>query len=286
MSKITSLTDEQKELCKEYADKWIKVGLDTGEIDVPESLSALKEAYENVQMTFPEKHEVYDSPSAAIKAMKEKYDVDVTPNDFIYGAHDSPWVAFYNYFDEVLGLDNIHDKINPFVRLAKSCGWVLLFDELVVLTRKPTHLRFDNQNRAHCDHDFAIKFADDTGVTVWHGQAVPQEWIFDKSSIDAEVLLRWENIEQRRCACEIVGWAEVLEHLNSTVIDKDEDTTIGILYEIDLPDSGKEKLLVATDPNTGKPVGLPVPPEVNTAKEANSWTYGINAVDFKPEFRV
>ena len=283
--KIDKLTEDQTSLFPSYVEKWTSVGLSTDPIDVQESLSALRQAYENVDVPFPEKYEIYDSPFQAVRAMKEKYGLDITPSDFIYGAHDSPWVSFYSYFDNVLNID-IHKKIDPFVRLAKSCGWVLLFDELVVLTKKPIYIKFDNQNRTHCDNDYAIKYADDTGVAIWHGQIIPAKWILDKSTITPDVILHWENIEQRRCACEIIGWANVLKHLDSKVIDEDGDPTVGTLYEVDLPDSGKEKLLVAVDPNTDKLVGLPVPNEINTALEANSWTYGIEKFDFKPDFRV
>lgn len=283
--KINNLTDEQKALFSTYVDKWTKIGLSTDPIDVQESLSALRQGYENVNIPFPEKYEVYDSPFQAIHFMKEKYGLDITPNDFIYGAHDSPWVSFYSYFDEVLNID-IHDKIDPFIRLAKSCGWVLLFDELVVLTKKPIHIKFDDQNRVHCADDYAIKYADDAGVAIWHGQMIPSDWIFDKSTITPDILLHWENIEQRRCACEIIGWATVLKQLNAKVIDADEDPTIGKLLEVDLPDAGTEKFLLAIDPNTGKEVGLPVPEEMKTALEANSWTYGIDKFEFKPDFRV
>jgi internalin A len=162
----------------------------------------------------------------------------------------------------------------------------LLFDELVVLTRKPVHIKFDAQNRTHCDNDYAIKYPDNTGVAIWHGQMIPPEWIFDKSTITPDVLLHWKNIEQRRCSCEIIGWSNVLKLLNSKVIDKDPDPTIGTLLEVELPDSGNEKFLLALDPNTNKEVGLPVPNEMKTALEANSWTYNIPKFEFKPDFRV
>ena len=74
--------------------------------------------------------------------------------------------------------------------------------------------------------------------------------------------------------------------MDSVVIDKDEDETIGTLMEVNIPDIGKEKFLVAVDPNVGKRVGLPVPPEMETALQANSWTYGIDPFEFKPNFRV
>ena len=99
-------------------------------------------------------------------------------------------------------------------------------------------------------------------------------------------MFKHPNIEQRRCACEIIEWAQVLKHLDAQVIDKDPDETIGTLLEVSLPDSGQEKFLLALDPNVNKLVGIPVPFEMKTALQANSWTYGIEEFDFKPTFRV
>ncbi len=282
---LTSLTAEQEARFPEYVDKWLAIGLSTEDIDVEESLAALKDIYEQSDLTYPDKYEVYDSPFAAVKAMKEKYDIDVYPKDFIYGCHEAAALSFYDFFIENTDIQ-ITDKIKPFMRLAKACGWVLMFDELVVLTQKPVSITWDTDKRLHAEDDFAIKFRDGTGIASWHGTRIPSEWIQDKSNITPDICLHWSNIEQRRSACEILGWANVLDQLNAETIDEDEDDTIGKLVEVELPDAGKEKFLIATDPNTGNPVGLPVPSDMETARQANSWTYGMRGEEFNPDFRV
>lgn len=282
---LTSLTAEQEARFPEYVDKWLAIGLSTEDIDETESLAALKDIYEQSDLTYPDKHEVYDSPFAAVKAMKEKYDIDVYPKDFIYGCHEAAALSFYDFFIENTDIQ-ITDKIKPFMRLARSCGWVLMFDELVVLTQKPVSITWDTDKRLHAEDDFAIKFRDGTGIASWHGTRIPSEWIQDKSTITPDICLHWSNIEQRRSACEILGWTSVLDQLNAKTINEDEDPTIGKLVEVELPDAGTERFLIAKDPNTGNPVGLPVPSSMETALEANSWTYGQNPDEFKPDFRV
>lgn len=282
---ITSLSEEQVAKFDHYVKKWIEIGISTSPIDVEKSLAALRQAYENVGLTFPDKYEVYDSPIAIIDAMKEKYNIDVNINNFLFGSHEATWLSFYNYFQEVCGIKEC-DKLNPFMELALHCGWVLAFDELVVLSKKPIHIKFDDENRTHCEDDYAIKYADNTGVAMWHGTRIPAEWVLDKSTITPEVCLQWEDVEQRRCACEIIGWANVLESLHAKTIDEDSDPTVGTLVEVDLPGVGVERFLIALDPNTERNVGLPVPKEMNTALEANSWTYGLDIKEFKPSFRV
>ena len=72
----------------------------------------------------------------------------------------------------------------------------------------------------------------------WHGQSIPDWWISEKGKLTPEIALRWDNVEQRRSACEILGWANVLEHpsLNPRIIDQDLPH-IGTLIEVDLPDA-------------------------------------------------
>lgn len=280
-----NLTVEQEAMLSTYRDKWLKIGLSTEPVNLPKAVEAAKLAYEIAGLDVPKKYEIYDSPSEAITEMKVRYGLDISVHDFVFGAHDAPWLSFYNYLSEVISIGACK-KAQGLMELAENAGWCLFFDDLVVFTHRPSNIKFDDQQRTHCEDDYAIKYRDGTGVTVWHGIAVPEEWIFNKSTITPDVMLHHPNTEQRRAACEIVGWATVLEHLDAKLIDKDPDETVGSLMEVDLPDIGTERFLVALDPNVKKIVGLPVPPEMKTALEANSWTYGIDSVDFKPDFRV
>lgn len=282
---ITNLTPEQESQLEVYRDKWIDIGLSTDRIDMSKMHEIIEELYSQANLEAPENVEVYESPFAAIKAMKEKYDMDVHVYDFTYGAHDAAWLSFFEYFKDVMEVEEC-ERLSPLIEFSKNSGWALFYDELVVLTEKPIMIKFDENNQTHCEDDFAIKYSDNTGVAIWHSQQIPSEWIFDKKTITPEVVLHWENIEQRRCACEILGWAQVIEMLNAETIDKDADPTIGTLVSVNLPDIGEEKFLLAMDPNTSGLVGLPVPAEMKTALEANSWTYGIDKFDFKPDIRV
>ena len=59
-------------------------------------------------------------------------------------------------------------------------------------------------------------------------------------SLDPAIALTWENVEQRRCAAEIIGWDRVLNELPIRPIDTDPDPQVGALIEVDLPDIGTE----------------------------------------------
>ena len=92
--------------------------------------------------------------------------------------------------------------------------------------------------------------------------------------------------EERRAACEILGWANILRELDAKVINEDGDPEIGTLVEVDLPDIGKEKFLRVLC-GTKREFALPVPPDMKTALQANAWTFGMDIKDFVvPEVRT
>ena len=106
---------------------------------------------------------------------------------------------------------------------------------------------------------------------MWHGVRIPDAWL--KTKPTAKEALTWPNIEQRRCAAEIVGWAAIMNELKPRVIDTD-DPEIGELLEVDLPEAPKSRFLRVRC-GTGRLFCLPVPVEMKTALEANCWTYDV-----------
>jgi hypothetical protein len=120
----------------------------------------------------------------------------------------------------------------------------------------------------------------------WHGVSVPPEWITDRASLTADIALKHDNIEQRRAACEIIGWARILDELKAKTIDKDADPEIGELLLVSLPDAPREKFLRVRC-GTGRYFAIPMPSHVKTALEGNAWSYGIEPDLLKnKEFRT
>ena len=112
----------------------------------------------------------------------------------------------------------------------------------------------------------------------WHGVLVPAEWILTKS-ITPQAALTWPNIEQRRAACEILGWGNIMGQLDARLIDKNESAYIGTLWEANIPDSGPEKFLQVKCGTGRENIFLPVARDLTTALSANAWLWGSNGVD-------
>jgi hypothetical protein len=113
---------------------------------------------------------------------------------------------------------------------------------------------------------------------------VPSQF-FD-GSLDAKTAITWDNVEQRRAACEIVGWHNILDELNAVTIEKHRNAMAGELLEVELPDVGREKFLRVRC-GTGRDFALPVPPGMESVEQAQRWLNFIpDDVSFLPETRT
>ncbi|MEQ1689386.1 MAG: DUF6745 domain-containing protein, partial [Sphingopyxis sp.] len=207
-------------------------------------------------------------------------------NSYQGGAYWGSFDCYLTAFRDVLGLRLPgHEKYDAWERASIHGTFRVMHAEFCIVSDFPEVLRIDDQNRPHCEFGPSHRWRDGWELYHWHGVRIPDEWILDKS-LDAKTAITWSNIEQRRAACEIVGWARILKELNARTIDADCDPEIGTLVEVDLPDIGKERFLRVLC-GTGREFALPVPPDMQTALEAQSWTWGLDTKTFvKPEIRT
>jgi hypothetical protein len=286
--KIESLTPEQTARFGEYVEKCIAIGLNTDEVDLDNAKLAMCKAYRLAGLKEPTQFHVVDSPTAAIDLIqtldpsKKKSDI---LNEMCFGSMDISWISFYKYFIEVVGLDL--EKITGLLELTQHTGWYNAYEDVVVFQHRPEYIKMDDTNRLHCENGPAIRYRDGYSVYSWHGTRIPSEWIENKKSLTPEIALTWSNIEQRRCAAEILGWDNVIQQLNSVVIDEDGDPEIGTLLEVDIPEIGRERFL-RVKCGTGRMFCIPVPPDMKTAIEAQAWTWDLTVEDFGvgPEIRT
>lgn len=268
--KIEKLTAEQEAQLAVYRDKWIAIGMSTDRVDPERATEAVKLLYSCGDLKAPEKILFANGPRHAKELLGNR---SVTES-CVYGNHEAAWLSFYDYMQNVLGVD-FNGKLDGLWAAARECGWISCYDTLAVVQDRPLHIKMDEENRLHGEDGPAILYADGFTVYAWHGVRIPAEWIEDRASLKASVALTWENMEQRRAACEIVGWVNILKELNATVIDEDEDPMIGTLLEVDIPDIGREKFLKVLC-GTGREFAIPVPPDSKTALAANAWSYDID----------
>jgi hypothetical protein len=197
------------------------------------------------------------------------------------------WDCYLTAARDILGLRlPIHEKYAAWEQAAIHGGFRLIHEEFCMVSDFPEVIKVDAENRPHCTDGPSHRWRDGWSLYHVHGISVPAEWIEDKASLTPQVALTWNNIEQRRIACELVGWERILSEMDACTIDKDEDPMIGELVEVDIPDVGRERFLRVLC-GTQRRFALPVPPNMRTALEANAWTFGLDEKSFiKPEIRT
>ncbi len=199
-----------------------------------------------------------------------------------WGIHDSGWLSFYDYFSKYLDMSSIQSLID----FSQHIGWWWPFENAIILTPKPISLTRDDNHRLHHDSKKAVEYPDGWGFCCWHGTRVPEEWILQKDKLDLNLALTWENIEQRRCLCEIIGWDKVGEKVGAKEVHRDE---YGVLKELPAsPATNNEsaRFVEVINSTDQRKFWIPVPREMERAKQAVAWTYSMEEKDYCPIVRT
>jgi hypothetical protein len=238
----------------------------------------------------PENVKIEDHYLAVCKKLAGKNGLEQTKKwTEVYqgGAYLAHYDCYLTAMRDILGLRlKEHENYKYWEEAAIHGTFRVMHEKFCIVADFPETLKIDDQNRPHCQDGPSHRWRDGWSLYRWHGVDVPANWILDKNSLTAKEAITWVNIEQRRAACEILGWAKILEELDAKVIDEDDDPEIGTLLEVSLPDTGKERFLKVKC-GTGRTFALPVPPDTDTAMKAQAWSFGIELDDFKiPEVRT
>lgn len=181
------------------------------------------------------------------------------------------WDSYLTAARDILGLRlPEHEKYAAWEQCAIHGGFRIMHDEFCMVSDFPVHIKTDERNLPHCEDGPSHLWRDGWGFYSWHGVRVPRHWIEDRKSLSAKEALTQENMEQRRAACEIVGWHNILKELNAKTIDKHKNPMVGELLQVNLPDVGEERFLRVMC-GTGREFALPVPPDMDTAENAQAW---------------
>jgi len=288
--KLEKLTPEQEKRMVEFREQWLRDGLSTEPADFKTAKSVITSFYKQLKKPAPTFH-CLPSPKACAEKMQSLHggDINTYLNSSFFGQQEAYWVAYYKFAEEIgvqYGKEN-SKLLEQWAKLARSINWWTPYENDCFISDRPSVVKFDNDNRLHREDGPAVEYRDGWGICMWHGTRVPAAWIMDKKNLTAKIALTWQNIEQRRAACEILGWVNILTELKAKTINKDADPEIGELLEVNIPDIGKERFL-KVQCGTGRTFALPVPPTMKTALQANAWTFGIDDVKqfMKPEIRT
>ena len=192
-----------------------------------------------------------------------------------YGQHDAPWLGFYEYFRDVVGLTAETEPLAGLIEQAKHAGWFIPHKDICWVAERHNILRRDGQGRLHCDDSPALAYPDGWAIYVIHGVRVPAVVVEAPSSMTVEQINKEPNVEVRRVMIERFGQERYLMESRAKLIHTDE---WGKLYRTELSDDEPlvmVKVVNATAEVDGgyKDYFIRVPPSCKTAHEAVAWTF-------------
>ena len=201
---------------------------------------------------------------------------NIYDSNYLWGSQDLYWLAFYR-FCQTIGVKYPKKDaatLDLMEGISSQCEWWFPYDGIVIASERPRTVRWDGERRLHCEAGPAVEYADGYSLYSWRGISIPADWI-EKGPPASKEIMRIDNTEQRRIACEIRGWHNILPDIGAILIDKHKNPQVGELWQADLPDNGPERFL-KVECGTGRTFAIPVGMDFATAREANAATYQIS----------
>ncbi len=226
--------------------------------------------------------------------LKEDFDEEfLIPGEHMLGAIQTDILiaecCFYDFCISVLKLPHNQQKWKTFRNIVKHCGWIFDYNNICLVSNRPTKLSFDEQNHLHANGKPAIEYADGFKVYAHHGVWLAEKYgTIPTSEWKSQWLLEEENAELRRVLIQIIGYDKICQDLGAVELDSwEEYTLLKIENYTELnPDGSQDTsepmhLLKMTCPSTGHIHFLRVPPNNNSARVAIAWVnWGVDPKEF------
>jgi hypothetical protein len=187
--------------------------------------------------------------------------------EFSYGQHDASWLGFYNYFQEVLDVDDV-GKLEPMMKSAENCNWFLPYKDVCFCSDKLEELHMVD-GKLHHDGGPSWRYRD--GFCGWNlnGVRVPQEIAetpFDQ--LDPQMVVKETNVEVRRELLRKIGIERFVEKIGAKTLDaKGDYELLSIEVGLEQPAIG----LKMKNPSIGVYHVEFVPNEIGTVEQALNW---------------
>ena len=202
-------------------------------------------------------------------------------NNYHGGNMWSSYDCYLTAARDILGLKfPSHTKYVSWEEAAIHGGLRVMHEEFCMVSDFPEVLKMDAENRPHCSDGPSHRWRDGWSLYHWHGTRIPDEWIEIPEFLTPQVALSCTNLEQRRAACEILGWSRVLKELGAKTIDRDNDPEIGELVQVSLPGLPIPARFLRVQCGTGREFAIGIPPHINKALDAQAWMVGLEPKDF------
>lgn len=178
---ISALTPEQEAQIPVYRERFRQIGLSTEPTDKAKAEAAIRRAYAYLSKSgneVPDPEIVWaESPMAGqvLAAQYAKGSLDVTEKEVqeqastaSYGSFEAYWVSVYAYIAEQLPVEK-DELADIAVDIVTNCGVYWTFEDLVVMTPKPTEIHMKD-GALHNTTGLALAYPDSDGLYAVNGE--------------------------------------------------------------------------------------------------------------------
>jgi hypothetical protein len=193
------------------------------------------------------------------------------------GQPELSWLGTFEYLRNVLGLRAETEPLQGLWQVVLNAGWLQPHEHTCWLAERPDLLRGDANDRLHDASGPALRFPDGWTVWAWKGVEVPGWMIERPEEITLEKIDAATNVQVRRCMIEIMTPQRYVALGGAARVAEDET---GVLWRKRWMASDAwaavEVINATAEPDgTRKHFFLQVPANLQTAREAVAWTYGL-----------
>lgn len=194
---INELTKEQEEYLPVFREEQRKIGLSTERINYELAIKSVHDLYEVSGLDRPNVM-VFSSPmmcllARGVIAILPKFRDqlgDQLYQSLWFANTDVWWTSLYNFSLKIGVNYDCMEKLEKYNDFTAHCGALFPYKNIAFVSDRPSKLSFDDRGLLHSEDGMAIEYSDGWGLCSWHGVKIPEEWIFNKESVTAEVAIK------------------------------------------------------------------------------------------------
>ena len=202
--------------------------------------------------------------------------------DSVAGPAELSWLGPFEFARSVLGLKAETAPLLGLMQVAANAGWLQPHERICWLSERPMLLCGDAEGRLHEARGPALRFGDGWSAFAWKGVEIPAWLIEHRQAITLATIDAESNVQVRRCMIEIMTPQRYIALGGARKIAEDETGVlwrkIWLNYDIW---TAVEVINATAEPDgTHRHYFLQVPTNIQTAREAVAWTYGMQADEY------
>jgi len=197
---------------------------------------------------------------------------------------DAEFGAWYEYWKRIGVFQD--DKCDKYVGYLRSGAFfVFFFEKVAYIMVRPTSVKQDEQKRLHSIDTPAMTWKDGTELYYIHGVKFTKEQFEKQKTASISDILGWEDIDQRSVLLGERPIETLLENIEKTLIDETEECGGYKLWEIELPDIGKVRIMTYKSWSSDKQYVKFVPPTSKKCLETIASLREITVKELKNAYK-